>query len=212
MKTTSLLLILLLINGCVGARLSSGPNTSPLIKHEDLTSVGVAATVDDRESEKVGTIGAATITVRKSDLANVVGNYLIKYINEKVGLNVERVQMNETGSIKLAASKNKVNRIIILTIKTLNMFSLDALLQPVDVNLTLELRILGEGGDEIYRRTVTAHYAKRIKIPVIEKNTGELVESVAKEALRQYSKDQDLKKIIAKFKYGTFGGTLAKLF
>jgi hypothetical protein len=72
--------------------------------------------------------------------------------------------------------------------------------------------VFDEAGQEIYRRIADGHYEKRIGITVVEKSAGELVEAVVKETLSQYVKDPELKKIIAKFKYGTLGGAIAQIF
>lgn len=200
------------VTGCATARLSKGPDTSLLVQHKEVSPIGVADAVDDRKSEKIGTIGATSIVVKKNDLVDLVGNHLIRYISEKIGLNVERVQINENDSIKLVAMKKKVEGVIVLRIKSLRMFSMDALLQPVEVDLTLELIVFDEVGQEIYHRIADGHYEKRIGISVVEKSAGELVETVVKETLSQYVKDAELKKIIAKFKYGTLGGAIAQIF
>ena len=187
------------LTGCATARLSKGPDPSLLIQHKEISPVGVANAVDDRESEKIGTIGATSIVVKKNDLVDLVGNHLIRYINEN-------------DSIKLVATKKKVEGVIVLRIKSLKMFSMDALLQPVEVDLTLELVVFDERGQEIYHRIADGHYEKRIGISVVEKSAGELVEAVVKETLSQYVKDAELKKVIAKFKYGTLGGAIAQIF
>lgn len=211
-KATPLILILLLTNGCATAKLSKGPDPAVLINHDEIAPIGVATAMDERDSEKIGTIGATSIVVKKNDLVDLVGNHLVRYINEKIGLNVERVQVTGNDSIKLVATKKKVEGVIVLRIKSLKMFSMDALLQPVEVNLTLELVVFDESGQEIYRRIADGHYEKRIGITVVEKSAGELVEAVVKETLSQYVKDSELKKIIAKFKYGTLGGAIAQIF
>ncbi len=203
---------LIVLSGCATAKLSKGPDPAILIHHEESVPIGVVTTMDERESEKIGTIGATSIVVKKNDLVDLVGNHLIRYINEKIGLNVERVQINENDSIKLVATKKKVEGVIVLRIKSLRMFSIDAILQPVEVNLTLELIVFDEVGQEIYHRIADGHYEKRIGISVVEKSAGELVEAVVKETLSQYVKDPELKKIIAKFKYGTLGGAIAQIF
>lgn len=204
-------LLLLSTVGCATARLPKGPDTSILIRHQEPAPVVAARALDERGSEKIGAIGATTIFVRKSELVNLVSNHLIRYLNEKVGLDVERVQTIETDSIQLTATKKKAEGVILLRIKSLRMFSLDALLDPVQTDLTLELIVFDERGEAIYRRAVTGRHEKRIGISVVEKSAGELVESVVKETLRQYLRDRDLRRIIARFKYGALGGAIAQI-
>lgn len=210
MKNVILGLLLFSSAGCATARLPEGPDASILI-HQEPAPVVVARASDEREGEKIGTIGATTIFVKKGGLVNLVSNHLVRYINEKVGLNVERVEVSETDSIKLIATKKKIEGVILLRIKSLRMFSVDALLDPVQTNLTLELVVFDEAGREIYRRVATGHHEKRIGVSVVEKSAGELVESVVKETLRQYLRDPDLRRIIARFKYGAVGGAIAQI-
>lgn len=201
-----------LILGCSAAQRPRGMNTSAPVRHQESIAAGVAATMDDRESETIGTLGGATIELKKYELVDLVSDYLIRYINEKAGLNVERVQINDTDSIKLIASKNKVRAVIILRIKSLKLFSNDVMPRLIGAELTLDLSVFDETGQEVYRRPVISHSENPIESPGVEKNAKELIESVIKNSLSQYGKDAELKKIIAKFKYGGLGATFAQIF
>lgn len=201
-----------LILGCSTVQRPKGIDTSTPVQHQESIAAGVAATMDDRESETIGTLGGATIAIKKNDLVDLVSNYLIRYINEKAGLNVERVEISDTDSIKLIASKNKVKAVIILRIKSLKLFSNDVMPGLIGAELILELSVFDETGQEIYRRPVISHFENPIESPVVEKNAKELIESVIKNGLSQYGKDAELKNIIAKFKYGGVGAALAQIF
>ncbi len=211
-KMIFLILCFITVAGCAAPKLPGKPDIDSSLHSDQRLSVGVANTIDERDSEKIGMIGAAAVIVKKSDLADLVGNRLIRYINEKIGLDVERVQLNETDSIKLITTRKKMKGVIILKIKSLSIFAAGALTHPIEAKMILELTVLDETGQKVYQRIANGHHKQQVTIPITEETTKALVESVIKTALRQYGEDPDLKKIIAKFKYGTIGGVIASIF
>ena len=212
-KIWILTLLAVWIAGCGTTQPTKEYESSDDAVLESTQPAGVIAQAwDERHSEETGTIGIRSITVRKTDLTELVSRYLLHYIHEKIGLNAERIQMNEADSVKLAATKNKVNGIIILKIKELKIFAPDARLQATEVNLMLELTVFDDSGHEIYRRTVKRRYEKNADAFVAELNTDKFIEAAMKDALKQYVEDPALRKIIAKFKYGTVGGVIAGIF
>ena len=204
--------LLLVGTACVTAWLATGPDSIAFIQPEDTAPEAGAGDTTYRKDEKVRVMEAESIEVKENDLVDLVSSYLIDYINQTMGLNVEQAQSEETASIKLVATKNQVDGAIILKIKALKMISIDALSDPLTVDLTLELVVFDAGGQEIYRRTVTGHLEKRISPSILEERVGELFKPVVKDALGQFGKDPDLKRVIAKFKYGVVGGAIAKIF
>jgi len=203
-----LIVVSILIQGCATAQLSKGPDTYALIEHQESAAFGIPKAMDERKGENAGTIGGALIKVKKKDLVELATNYLVQYINQKVGLNVVRITMSESEPAEVIMAKHNVDGIVVLKIKELKMFSMDALLQPVKTDLTLELMILDKSGRAIYERTVTGHDEKRIGVSMVEKSAGKIVETVVKDALSQLVKDPELRKIIARFKWGKLSKVL----
>ncbi len=207
-----LILCFIAFSGCAATKLSKKSDADISLPPNQKLSVGVVNTIDERASEKIGVIDSAAIIVKKSDLTDLVGDRLIRYINEKVGLDVVRVQLNETDSIKLITTKKKMKGVIILKIKSLRIFAADALAHLIEAEMILELTVLDEVGQKIYQRTASGQHKQQAITPITEETTKVIVESVTKTALRQYSEDSDLKKIIAKFKYGAIGGVITSIF
>lgn len=212
MKQIGIAVIALLLTGCATARLSKGPDTFELIRHENRAEVGVAKAQDERKSEGAGTIGGAFVRVKKSDLTELATNYLVQYINSKVELNVVRVAMEGEASVKEIAVSHMVEGIVLLKVKEMKLFSIEALLQPVEADLTLELIVFDSTGDQIYSRTVTGHNETRIGISIVENSTGKIVEAALKDALSQLVKDSELRAIIGKIKYGSIPKVLKILY
>ncbi len=198
----------LILTGCATARLPKGPESHALILYENAGRIGVPRAADERKGENIGTIGGAVIKVRKYDLVELATNYLVYYINEKIKLNVVRVTLGESDPAEVVASAYKVDGLLVMKIKELKMFSIEALMQQVKTDLTLELMVFDASGVKIYNRVVTSHHEKRIGVSIVENSTGKIVEAVVKGALKQYGKDPELRKIIAKFRYGSLARAL----
>lgn len=185
-----------LITGCATARLSQGPDTFSLIEHSNAVRIGVPKATDARGTNKAGTIGAAFIQV-KSELVDLTTNYLINYLNTRLNANVIRIKTVDSQEISSVSSQYQADRIFILKIKRLKMFSADALMQPVEVDLDLAFEVYDQTGKQIYKQEVTGHHEKRIGISIVDKTTGQLVEAAVLDAMNNLVKDPGLKKSLA---------------
>ena len=181
------------ISGCASAKLSRGPDTFSLIEHTNSLRVGVPKAHDERGTNRAGTIGAAFIQV-KSELVDLTTNYLIHYLNTKLDLNVERIPMTGAKDRVSTPSPHNMDRVLILRIKRLKMFSMDALMQPVEVDLDLECEVYDSDDHLVYRQTIMGHHEKRIGISIVDKTTGKLVEAAVLDAMNNLVKDPGLKK------------------
>lgn len=180
-KAASLILFLFIASGCI---------SSPKSKKEMQTPVFV-----DRSTQK-------------SDLPDLITHYLVHYINLKAGLNVERLQ---SVPLELIANDDKKEESIFLRVGKLRIVSNDALLEPLVADLTLELKVLDKNGAQIYQVMVTGHHENPVAFPDGEGTVRSLTEGVVKDTLKRLIQDPELKKIIAKYKYGTLG-SIASLF
>lgn len=198
-KIVTIAFLSVFVSGCASAKLSRGPDTFPLIEHTHSLRVGVPQAVDERGTNRAGTIGAAFIQV-KSELADLTTNYLINYLNTRLNLNVERIQMAAVQDFATIFSQHNMDRVLIVKIKRLKMFSVDALMQPVEVDLDLECEVYDPSGNLIYRQTFMGHHEKRIGISIVDKTTGKLVEAAVLDAMNNLVKDPGLKKSLASAK------------
>lgn len=188
-----------LISGCATAKLSKGPDTFSLVEHSNAVRVGVPRVVDERGTANVGTIGAAFIQV-KGELVDLTTNYLINHLNIKMALNVERLKMATAHDIASLSSQYHTDQVLLVKIKKLKMFSMDAAMQPVKVNLDLEYEVYGPNGNLVYQQTVMGHHEKRIGILIGDRTTGKLVEGAVLDAMNNLVKDPGLKKALASTK------------
>lgn len=192
----TVLLISGLVSGCATARLDSGPSIA-LTHHMQAPNVGVSKVIDERQSPNIGTIGAAGIRVKQADLSQTLTNHLIQSLNSHLKVNVTPVvEVHDQNAASVAESSN-TDRVVSLRVKKLKMFSADALMQPVEVNMDLELKVYDRAGKVIYTTPVTGSYEKRIGISIVEKSTGQLVNSTVQEAINNLIKDPGLKKSLA---------------
>jgi len=209
-KSVAWISMLIVLSGCHETKLQDLSNHSG--SNRAVFPVGVATAIDGWRRERAGIAGMLSIDIKKETMIHLVSNYLIDYINNETGLRAERIEINETDSIKLVATRNKVSGVIVLKIKALEIIFSSESQKSVQADAALELIVFDENGVEIYRRTVKEHYKKQIGLPVSEQSVSELVESVVKNTLKQYLKDPDLKRVIARFKYGAIGAFIARIF
>ena len=196
LKVLFLSSIVALTTGCAAAKLSRGPDTYALTRYPDAVRIGVAKVLDERGGHKVGTIGATVIFVKK-ELADLTTNYLIHHLNSNLRANVEQVIVTSPDEIPSEAAKNNVEGIVLARINRLRMFSIDALMQPVEVELSLDVEVYDRNGLRVYKESFMGHHEKRIGITLVEHSTGKLVEAAVLDAMNNLVKDPGFKKSIA---------------
>lgn len=184
-----------LTSGCATARLSQGPDTYALEHHTGVKTLGITKVVDKRGSFSAGSIGAAGIKV-KGNLVDLTTNYVIKNVHDYLNMNVERVGSDEAQMASLIQEKNLAG-VLQVEIPELKMFSADALMQPVETKILLDVILFDKTGKQIYKTRVMGNYEKRIGLTIVDKATGELVEKVVSDAASQLVKDQGLVKALA---------------
>lgn len=188
-------LILIFISGCATAKLTSGPSLA-LIHHPDALNVGVSKVIDERESANAGTIGATGIRVKQGDLSSTLTNYLTQSVNSNMNVNVTPVAAATDRNAASVAENSNTDRVLAVTIKKIKVFSADAIMQPVEVHLDLEMNVYDRKGKNIYSAPISGSYEKRIGLTIVDKATGELVEATVKDAVNNIVKDEGLKKAL----------------
>lgn len=193
----TVILLLSFSTGCATAKLSRGPDTYALSKHPDGIRLGVNKVVDERNGDKVGTIGAAIINVKRQDLANLATNYLISQLNTSFKANIEEVAVTAPEQIPAEAEKRNVKGLVLARISHLRMFSMDAIMQPVKVELNMEAELYDAGGQLLFNKSFPGNFEKRIGISLVEHSTGQLVEATVRDAVSNLVKDTDFKTSVA---------------
>lgn len=145
----------------------------------------------------------------KIEIADLLTHYLVHYINLKAGLSVERLHRDQSIPLELIARNDKSEEIVFLRVSKLRIASDDAFLKPLEAELTLELTVIDKKGMEVYRRTFVGRHTNDAVFMILENGASKLAEGVVKDALKQFIRDPELKKIIAKYKYGAIGSVVA---
>lgn len=195
-KIIIIMTAVLILNGCATARLSKGPDTYTLLQHSGGVNLGVAKVIDERASKNVGTIGAAGIRVNE-EIVPLATNYLISYLNEKLTANITRIPDVPEAQIPSIAEQNKISKLIVTRIKKLKLFSADALMQPVEVDMDMEVTVFDAAGTQLYQQMIQGHFEKRIGLSIVDKSTGELVESTVKDTVSNLITNSNFQKVIS---------------
>lgn len=147
--------------------------------YEDNYSVGVTQTEDLRDSNKVGTIGLATFTV-KSDITQLTNNHIINHINKSLGFNVKQVAKNDFRGVR---------GVINSKIKKIELFSIDAILQPVKTRFVLQVEVFNPDGKCIFKDDFIGLHEETLGLSFSNKKEGRFVEAALINALDKLVED-----------------------
>jgi hypothetical protein len=191
-----LVFLILSFSGCTTVKLAQGPAIDSLPIFSNAPNVGVAKTLDQREKSYIGTIGASPIHI-KEGLPEATSNYLTYNVNTLYKLNVVQIpETPDSEKITEIAKKYAVTRVIVPKIKAVRMFSLDAILQPVEVNVDMLVDVYDISGKEVFHETVTGQYEKRIGLSVGNKSIASLVEMAIREAVSNLVKNENFESVV----------------
>lgn len=191
-KTLAWVLVLFTISGCATAKLPAGPDIYGLNKYSDVGAVAVSKVVDERGTISAGTIGATGVRV-KNDVVPLTTNYLLSMMNTNLNLNVIPVGSLSSASAGEVLGQSDAGGGILLKIKSLKLHSVDAMMQPVEVDMDVDVAVFERGGKVVVEKSVSGHYEKRIGLSIVDKSTGELVDQVVRETIANVIKDSDIK-------------------
>lgn|SRR3989338_2025715 len=195
-KILIMILTGLVLSSCATARLAKGPDTFALLQHSGGVNLGVSKVLDERESKNVGTIGAAGIRVN-DEIGPLTTNYLISFLNSKLNANIVRLPDVDKTTVPAIAKQNNVDKVMVARIKRIKMFSMDALMQPVEVDMDLEVTVFDAAGSEIYQQMIQGHYEKRIGLTIVDKSTGELVEAAVKDTVSNLITNRNFQTVLS---------------
>lgn len=189
-------------SGCsVLSSLPPAPNTFAPTIYPDKIKIGVSKVSDSRDNTKAGSIGGLIINVDNKSLSDFTSNYLLHYLNEKMQINVVRIEDIAGNDLPAVAQKYSVERLVVGNVADINMFSLDELLQPTEVGIVIEIVVYDSQGSQLYKRSVVGNFRKRVNSFIIERSTGKLVEEVVKDAMNNLINDADFKKAVVESKH-----------
>jgi hypothetical protein len=184
-KPAVMALSLLWAAGCVSARLPSGPDVYAAKTYPDAPKVAVANCQDVRSSERIGSVGLASISVRKPELANLANKYILECLNQELGVNVERVSAESPEEAKTLAQSAGVDAALFASLTELTIASADAAMDPARVGLEGEVWIFDALGRQVFHESVTVDYTEWIGFKLVDKATGRLVDAAARRFAHQ---------------------------
>lgn len=185
-----------MICGCATARLGTGPDVYSLAGYPQGAHVGIVKVADARGTDNAGMIGGCGIKIKGDDLSTLATNYLLDGVNRQLCVNVVRMKETAPDAAVAAASGYGVQYMIFAKIHQLKMSSLDALMQPVEVECNLGLKVYDSSGKEILDKSFTGYYQERIGLSIVDKATGKLTERVVRDAVSNLVKDPELQGIL----------------
>ncbi len=188
------------LSGCATAKLGSGPDVFALPQLKDRPVIGVSKVTDTRGGTQVGTIGAAGIRVKANDLTALTTNYLLNTLSSKLDMNIQTVANFEGSDMPHYLKLKHLNGYLTASVTRLKMFSADAIMQPVETNLDLQIKVYDQNGEILYDQTVSGSFEKRIGLSIVDKSTGELVNSVVEKTMEVLAQDSSLRKALESLK------------
>lgn len=197
LKSVLVLALLAVFTGCATARLPESPDIFSLQQFSTSTRIAVPKVVDERGTNNAGTIGAAGIKV-KDEIVDFTTNHLLHALNTRLNVNVVTTGPVNEAQASQAVETSNTNGLVIAKIKRLKMHSIDALMQPVEVDMDMDVLVYDKQGQKLIEKTIIGHYEKRIGLGIVDKSTGELVDATVKETMQNLVKDTDFKNAIQK--------------
>lgn len=166
-------LISLFSSGCATINLPPGPSAYELQHYEDNVIIGVTQAADLRSSNKVGTVGLATFKI-KSHITQLTSEHLMNHINKSLGFNVEQVASNDF---------RIVSGIVNSKIKEIKIFSVDAILQPVETKFILQIEVLNPNGESVFRDDFLGLHKETLGLSFTHEKEGRFIEAALINAL-----------------------------
>ena len=185
-----------LISGCATARLGAGPDVYSLKEYPEGMRVAVAKVADVRGSDSAGTIGGCGIKIKGKELEPLATSYLLDGMSRYLMVNISRVEDISAGKVPQLAVANNAVYFVSAGITRLKMHSFDALMQPVEADCGLDLKIYDRQGREVFQKTFTGSYQERIGLSIVEKTTGKIAERTVQDAVSNLVKDPELQKLL----------------
>lgn len=195
---SALMSLAFLISSCTTVKLGKGPDIYGLARYEKAPMVGVAKVTDERERTRAGTIGANGIVV-KDGLSDLASNHLMAGVNKSARVNVIGLKDFDEASASAAAAQYNADKVIKSSIKSLRVKSVDAILEPVEVEVDMHVLVYDKTGTMVYDADITGRHEKRLGMSLkTDKVVGEMVEEAVRDAVRQLADNSAFKLALEK--------------
>ena len=186
--------------GCSTVPIAMGPDVYSLAKLEGAPVVAVPKVVDNRsDQERLGTIGVASFS-SQADIPQSLTNRLLFALHER-GFNVARISSvdpQEGSQIKEQLNANSAQGLLYVSLEEVHLFSIDSLLQPTTVDVTLHALLFDNNGRILFDHRVSSSASKRLGLAT-KGSVSELVEQAIEQSvgdlLSHEALKQNLKKI-----------------
>ncbi len=187
--------VLFTVVGCTTVTLPSGPKAFALVQYPNAVTLGVPKVEDARGVAKMGTIGALSINM-DDKVTGFVSDYLINCLNNDLKMNVQRIKDVNAADLTSIAKEYHLDRIVVGKIISLKMFSIDAILQPVETTIVLDITIYNQDGSKIYGNNFLGNNIKRVNALAVQTSAGKLVEEAVKDSMIKVKVDDDFQKAL----------------
>ncbi len=194
-KIIPLVISVLLFSSCASARLSKGPDIFALPVHEGAVQTGVPKVGDLRDSEKIGSVGALVLKVKKEDLSGMMTNHLVNHLNTKMSINVIGIPDVTTETIPTMSKEKKLDGVVELKVTKIKLFSIDAVMQPVSTEISIRAAVYNASGKMLYEGDQAGFYEKHEPF-MTDKKAGDMVEQATIMAFDRLVTDPDFENAI----------------
>ncbi len=134
----------------------------------------------------------------------IVTEYLAANIQEKAGLKIAGIMAGLDDFTQIFAIPKKANGLFVIRVNELTITNHTGA-RSAEVKLVLALTAFDGQGRNIYEKTVTSLHVGTVVYNTSIPGTNDLLEEVAKDALKQYVKDPVLRAVLIKLKYAALG-------
>ncbi|MBI4398158.1 MAG: hypothetical protein HY586_03440 [Candidatus Omnitrophica bacterium] len=194
-----ILMAALFVSGCaMTAKLPQAPDASSFTRYPDVASVGVAKVQDVRGTVKAGAISAQPVEV-KEDITDFCTKYLINSLNSDMKVNVTLIEETlPANDIPLLAAQKGLDRILISKLISVKFSSLDAIMDPVQTDMQMDVYVYNQSGELILKRNFFGKAEKWLGLGTSIKSTGKLVQESTLNLMGTLASDAELKSALTK--------------
>ncbi len=180
----------LLFEGCQTLKMPAGPDVSSLPHIQNAPTIGIQV-IDSRSSERIGTIGAASLYVKANEIIPPTQNYLIHFLYEQ-GINA--VVMPQSVNLPDLNLDGLIN----MDVKNINVSSFDLLMDEPEYISTALVTLTDQKGQTLFKGQVQGNDRSRA---ISVKGTGIIIGKTINNAIMHLSISNEFMKAIKNLKH-----------